>query len=119
VRHQLAPQGVRLLEAATGADGVELARRDRPDVVVLDLSMPDLDGLDVLARLRAIAGLEATPVIVHTGRRLTDDERGTIERAGARVLLKDAAPGAIAAAVHAAVTGPDGTPEEPQPEAAP
>jgi signal transduction histidine kinase/ActR/RegA family two-component response regulator len=118
VRHQLAPQGVRLLEAATGADGVELARRDRADVVVLDLTMPDLDGLDVLARLRAIAGLEATPVIVHTGRRLTDDERGTIERAGARVLLKDAAPGAIAAAVHAAVTGPDGTPEEPQPEAA-
>ena len=106
-RHQLAGLGFRLLETGTGADGVELARRDRPDVVVLDLSMPDVDGLEVLARLRATADLETTPVIVHTGRRLTEDERAAIEGAGARILSKDAAPGAIAAAVRAAVTDPD------------
>jgi signal transduction histidine kinase len=109
VHHQLAVQGLRLLEAGTAAGGVELARRDRPDVVVLDLSMPDLDGLEVLERLRATEGLGGTPVIVHTGRRLTDDERRTIHRARATIVSKDAGPGAIASAVRAAIprTGPE------------
>jgi CheY-like chemotaxis protein len=107
IHHQLAAQGLRLLEAGTGADGVELARRDHPDVVVLDLSMPDVDGLEVLDRFRAVDGMDRTPVIVHTGRRLTDAERRVIDRARATIVVKDAGPGAIAAAVRSAIARPE------------
>ncbi|HEU4572795.1 MAG TPA: ATP-binding protein, partial [Candidatus Limnocylindrales bacterium] len=107
IHHQLAAQGLRLLEAGTGADGVELARRDHPDVVVLDLSMPDVDGLEVLDRFRAVDGMDRTPVIVHTGRRLTDAERRVIDRARATIVAKDAGPGAIAAAVRSAIARPE------------
>lgn len=103
VHQQLAAQGLRLVEAATGEEGVELARGERPDVVVLDLSMPDLDGLEVLARLRAVADSATLPVIVHTARQLTRDELRAIDRAGATLLGKDARPGAVAASVRAAL----------------
>ena len=107
VRHELAAGGVRILEAGTGGDGAELARRDRPDVVVLDLSLPDIDGLEVLARLRATEGPDGLPVVVHTGRRLTDDERRAIQLARASVVSKDARPGALADAVRRVPRGPE------------
>jgi CheY-like chemotaxis protein len=100
VHHQVAAHGLRVVEAGTGADGIEIARREGPDVVVLDLSMPDLDGLEVLARLRADAATASIPVIVHSARQLTDDERRTIDGFRASVVAKDASPGSVAAAVE-------------------
>lgn len=65
LRATLATQGYRLCEAATGADGlVEIASR-QPDVVVLDLGLPDMDGLEVLRRLREWSPV---PVIVLSAR---------------------------------------------------
>ncbi|HET7473927.1 MAG TPA: ATP-binding protein [Candidatus Limnocylindrales bacterium] len=103
VRHQLAPHGLRLIEAATGAAGLDLVRAERPAVVVLDLTMPDADGLDILAELRADRTTRTLPVIVHTGRELTAGERHRIEAANAQLVRKDAAAGAIAIAVQAAL----------------
>ena len=40
-------RGFRTLEAATGADAIEQAREHRPDVILLDLRLPDIDGLEV------------------------------------------------------------------------
>lgn len=56
--------GVALHVARSGARGLQLARDLRPDVVLLDLHLPDLPGETVLHRLRALPGLGATPVIV-------------------------------------------------------
>jgi two-component system nitrogen regulation response regulator GlnG len=53
-RRVLEVDGVEVLTAATGAEGVEAARRDAPDVVVLDLQLPDGSGLDVFRRLKEI-----------------------------------------------------------------
>jgi signal transduction histidine kinase/CheY-like chemotaxis protein len=59
-----------------------------PAAVILDLSMPDLDGLEVLRRLRADARMEGVPVIIHTSRLLGRPELERLEALGAHVLDK-------------------------------
>jgi DNA-binding response OmpR family regulator len=53
--------------AATGAAALASAGAEAPDAVVLDLGLPDLQGWEVLSRLRAIEGLARTPVVVLSG----------------------------------------------------
>jgi two-component system, OmpR family, KDP operon response regulator KdpE len=65
LRASLSGQGYRLLEAATGEDGVSLAASQRPDLIILDLGLPDLDGLTVARRIREWA---ATPILVLSAR---------------------------------------------------
>jgi two-component system cell cycle response regulator len=55
-----------ILEAADGEAGLAVARRERPDVILLDYKMPVMDGSEALARLRADPELRATPVIMLT-----------------------------------------------------
>lgn len=55
-----------VLEADTGAAGMALASREKPDVILLDYSMPVMDGFEVLRRLRSDPDLKATPVIMLT-----------------------------------------------------
>ncbi len=56
--------GVELLTASMGNEGIELARAERPDAILLDLHLPDMRGEDVLARLRADVATRDAPVIV-------------------------------------------------------
>ena len=58
-------EGYEFVAAATGQEGLALAERETPDLVVLDVKMPGMDGLEVLDRLRAMN--ESLPVIVISG----------------------------------------------------
>jgi DNA-binding response OmpR family regulator len=58
--------GFRTLEAANGYDALELAKRQHPDLIILDWLMPGLNGIEVLKALRASAELSAIPVIMMT-----------------------------------------------------
>ncbi|ATB51418.1 ATP-binding protein [Corallococcus macrosporus] len=72
---QLERLGVHVFEAADGESAVELARETTPDLIVLDVGLPRLDGFEVVDILRQGRG-RATPLIVFTGRDLTRmDER--------------------------------------------
>jgi two-component system alkaline phosphatase synthesis response regulator PhoP len=71
LRDALESEGHRVLEAADGLTALGLGLREDPDLVILDLMLPGLDGLEVLRRWRA-DGLE-TPVIVLTARGLEED----------------------------------------------
>ena len=53
------------LEAATGADAIRRAERERPDIVLLDVHLPDMDGFEVAARLRA-AGRAGAIILIST-----------------------------------------------------
>ena len=64
-----------LLRAQRGVEGIELARRARPDLVLLDLVMPDLTGFDVLAALKDDPDTRSLPVLVMTAEELGDGER--------------------------------------------
>ncbi len=61
-------EGYRAFGAANGLKGLEIARREHPDLVVCDISMPELDGYGVLQALRADAATSATPFIFLTAR---------------------------------------------------
>ena len=79
MRTALGGEVARVIEAATGAAGIELAAAERPSLVVLDLGLPDMDGIDVCRALRAFT---PAPIIVLTARH-ADAEKVALLDAGA------------------------------------
>jgi len=72
LRTSLGAEGYRTIEAARGAEALAAAAATPPDLVLLDLGLPDLDGIEVLRRLRAASPV---PVVVLSAR---EDERGKV-----------------------------------------
>lgn len=66
IRHNLEMEGYQVAWAETGEEGLDLARKDRPDLLILDLMLPDMDGFDVLRTLRGEDF--ASPVLILTAR---------------------------------------------------
>ena len=62
----LRPFDCELLEAANGEEGLAVATREKPDLIILDYNMPVMDGLAMLRKLREDATLKRTPVIMLT-----------------------------------------------------
>ncbi|HEU5419654.1 MAG TPA: response regulator transcription factor [Streptosporangiaceae bacterium] len=92
-------------EAADGAEAVALARRLRPDVSLVDIRMPRLDGIEVT---RAIAGpgvADPLRVVIVTTFDLDEYVYGALRAGAAGFVLKDAGPVLLAEAVRAAVSG--------------
>jgi signal transduction histidine kinase len=79
---------VHVRESADGESALVEMRRRSPDVVVLDLMMPVLDGFGVLATMRADPVLSSVPVVVLTAKSLTEAERQFLSRSAVRVLQK-------------------------------
>jgi signal transduction histidine kinase/CheY-like chemotaxis protein len=75
-------------EAFNGTDGLRMAGEEKPDIIFLDLTMPDMTGMDVLARLKEEPDIVKTPVIIVTSRILTDAERAGILQDAAGILSK-------------------------------
>ena len=74
LRTSLSAQGYRVLEAGTGQGAIDSLGRDAPEVVLLDLGLPDMDGLEVIRRVRGSGA--RTPIIVLSSR---GDERGKVQ----------------------------------------
>jgi len=92
-------------EAADGRDAVALARRLRPDVCLLDIRMPDLDGIEATRQLAGPDVDDPLAVVVITTFDLDEYVHGAL-KAGARgFLLKDAGPELLVQAIHAAANG--------------
>jgi DNA-binding NarL/FixJ family response regulator len=90
-------------EAGDGSEGVAMARRLRPDVVLMDLLMPNMDGLTAIARIKA--EMPETEVVAVTS--FIEEEKVTaaLEAGASGYLLKDAEAEEVAAAVRAAYAG--------------
>lgn len=64
----------RILEAADGRECIETAERERPDLVLLDLGLPGLDGITVIERIRRSPAIDATPIFALTAHTLKEYE---------------------------------------------
>lgn len=77
----LADSGYQLLEAHGGREGLRLARESKPRAIILDLSMPDLSGYEVLDMLKSDPETLHIPVIIHTSQQLESDDRALLQSA--------------------------------------
>ena len=81
LRDLLIHAGYGMIEAATGEEGVALAESARPDLILMDLQLPDVDGYEATRRIKANPALSRIPVIAVTSYALSgDDEKA--RRAG-------------------------------------
>jgi PAS domain S-box-containing protein len=71
----LLSRGFGVLQALTGRRGLELATKRRPDVIILDLTMPECSGRQVVEQLRARPETKRIPIIIHTGSVLAEEDR--------------------------------------------
>ena len=79
VRHALESDGARVLEAASAREGIDVAAAERPDLIVLDLGLPDRPGIEVC---RDIRGWSTAPIVVLSARH-SDREKAALLDAGA------------------------------------
>jgi two-component system, cell cycle response regulator DivK len=73
VRKILNHAGYEMLEADTGLGALELVKQEKPALILLDINLPDIDGLEVVARLRQNPDLPVTPVIALTANAMVGD----------------------------------------------
>jgi DNA-binding NarL/FixJ family response regulator len=92
-------------EAADGAEAVDLTRRERPDVVLMDVRMPRMDGLEATRRIAAIPGLDGTRVLVLTTFELDEYVFGALRAGASGFLLKDIDPPDLLRAVRVVAAG--------------
>ena len=74
LRDLLSAAGYALIEAGSGEEGVELAERERPDLILMDIQLPIMDGYEATRRIKSNAPLKSIPIIAVTSYALSGDE---------------------------------------------
>ncbi len=75
---RLIRRGYQILIAVNGAQGIEMARREAPDVILMDMSLPDMDGWETARCMRADAALRDVPIIALTAHAMAGDRERAI-----------------------------------------
>ena len=102
----LSQRRYRVVEAATGDEGLALARRDRPKVVLLDVAMPGTDGYEICRRIKADPDLRDTAVLLVTAQ-ADDFARDRAEQVGADAhVAKPFSPAKLLALIDEFAAGP-------------
>ena len=100
LRASFSSRGYRLIEAGTGAEGLSAAASRNPDLILLDLGLPDMDGLEVAQRLRDWA---TTPIIVLSARGMEEDKILALDAGANDYLTKPFSTGELAARIRVAL----------------
>jgi signal transduction histidine kinase/DNA-binding response OmpR family regulator len=88
LKEVLEPAGYGVISAIGGREAIELARSRLPDLVLLDLMMPEVSGFDVVEALRADQSTSATPIMVLTAKDLTDEDKRQLNGRVSRILQR-------------------------------
>jgi CheY-like chemotaxis protein len=82
--------------AENGLQGLEKMRQFRPDIVFVDLMMPQMDGFHFLDEVKADAALQSTPVVVFTNLSTSDDAQKVLQKGAVAIIVKsDTEPNAV------------------------
>ena len=73
VRRILESQGYRVIDAVNALDGIEKAVEINPDLILMDINLPDLDGFTAVTRIRSFPHLKVVPILALTARTVSDD----------------------------------------------
>jgi len=101
VKLLLEKQAFEVLEAANGRDAVEIATRERPDLLLIDLNMPEMDGYEAIARLRRDLSLATMPILVLTSEEGPGVERRVLQQGADDYIIKPFDPDVLLSRVHA------------------
>jgi DNA-binding response OmpR family regulator len=88
LKHVLEMRGCRVCVAVDGEDGVRAAERDRPDLILMDASLPRLDGLAATRRIRELSALHDVPIIFLSGHAQASFRALALETGGDDYLTK-------------------------------
>lgn len=75
----LKAKGYRLLKATDGQEALDVAMRERPDLIIMDIQLPKINGLEVTRKLRGTPALSHTPIIAVTAYAMKGDKERAIE----------------------------------------
>src|SRR5512135_3200389 len=94
-------QGYQITAATGGEQGLEKAFEERPDVILLDVMMPEMDGYEVTRRLRKNPVTATTPILLFTAKTQLDDKVSGFEAGADDYLTKPTHPAELQAHIHA------------------
>ena len=98
--------GIQLTSVGSGAEALEILAGDlRPDVILLDVMMPEMDGLETLSRLRRLPGHAETPVIFMTARTMEHERTRYFELGALGIIPKPFDPVSLARSVRDILAG--------------
>ncbi|MGE5403724.1 MAG: response regulator [Candidatus Saccharibacteria bacterium] len=106
----LKAHGFTFIEASTGEEGLNRAAIDRPDLIVLDMGLPDLDGLEMVTRLREWS---TTPILILSVREQDNDKIQALDRGADDYLTKPFSMGELMARLRVALRHKANTKDEP------
>jgi two-component system, cell cycle response regulator DivK len=104
VRDLIASVGYELLEACDGAAGVAMASEHKPDLILMDIQLPVLDGYETTRRIKADPALKHIPIIAVTSYALSGDEAKTREAGCDAYIAKPFSPRQLLATINRFLT---------------
>ena len=106
----LASAGYEMIEAVTGEEGVAAAEKERPDLILMDIQLPGLDGYEATRRIKANPALRHIPIIVVTSYALSGDDVKAFEAGCDGYVTKPFAPRELLAKIRTYLpVEPDGS----------
>jgi len=99
VRARLSAHGYEIITASNGREALAAVEKHRPDLILLDVMMPEMDGIEVCRRLRADKSLPFIPIVMLTAKSEPKDVVAALEAGGDEYLTKPVDPGALVARV--------------------
>ena len=110
LRAALGAQGFAIYEASNGQEAINAVVSDRPDIIILDLGLPDFDGIEVTRRLREWS---QTPIIILSVREAENDKIAALDAGADDYLTKPFSTGELMARMRVALRRTAAAPEEP------
>ena len=110
--HYLGKEGFRVSVAPDGETGFAKARKEKPDLILLDILLPQMDGLDVLRKIRAVGEIARTPVIMLTAKGDETDRIVGLELGADDYITKPFSPREVVARIKAILRRTAGIPDD-------
>jgi two-component system cell cycle response regulator DivK len=100
LRDLLTSAGYEMVEAVTGEEGVAMAERHRPDLILMDIQLPVFDGYEATRRIKAVPALQSIPIIAVTSYALSGDDTLAYEAGCAAYVTKPFSPRQLLAEIR-------------------